>query len=61
MGLKSLLACMAAEERGATALEYSLIVGVIAVAIVGGVAAVGSYTANSFNDTAGALEEASTQ
>jgi pilus assembly protein Flp/PilA len=58
MGLKTLLARFAAEERGATALEYSLIVGVIAIAIVGGVAAVGGTTANSFNATAGALEDA---
>lgn len=58
MGLKILLARFAAEERGATALEYGLIVGVIAIAIVGGVTAVGSYTANSFNATAGALEDA---
>ncbi|MEH6410581.1 MAG: Flp family type IVb pilin [Hyphomonas sp.] len=60
MGLKILLARFAAEERGATALEYGLIVGVIAIAIVGGVTAVGSSTANSFNETAGALEDANT-
>ena len=60
MGLKILLARFAAEERGATALEYGLIVGVIAIAIVGGVTAVGSSTANSFKETAGALEDANT-
>ncbi|KJS37822.1 MAG: hypothetical protein VR74_07465 [Hyphomonas sp. BRH_c22] len=58
--MKILLARFAAEERGATALEYGLIVGVIAIAIVGGVTAVGSSTANSFNETAGALEDANT-
>jgi pilus assembly protein Flp/PilA len=36
-------------EAGATAIEYGLIAALIAVAIVSGVAAVGSRLANSFD------------
>ena len=36
-------------DSGATAIEYTLIVGLIAIAIVSAVGAVGSGTANNFN------------
>ena len=36
-------------EEGATAIEYGLIAGLIAIAIVGGAASVGTATSGSFN------------
>ena len=36
-------------DAGATAIEYALIAGMIAIAIVSAVGAVGSGTANNFN------------
>ena len=38
------------EERGATAVEYGLIVGLIAVVIIGAVFALGGNIAKWFND-----------
>ncbi|MEQ8322412.1 MAG: Flp family type IVb pilin [Rhodospirillales bacterium] len=58
MGLKTLLVRFAADQRGATALEYGLIIGVIAIAIVGGVTAVGASTAGSFEGASDALDDA---
>jgi pilus assembly protein Flp/PilA len=39
-------------EDGATAVEYALIAGIICLAIVGGVTAVGTSTGSSFNKAA---------
>lgn len=40
------------KEDGATAVEYALIAGIICLAIVGGLAAVGTSTGDSFNEAA---------
>ncbi|WP_373008353.1 Flp family type IVb pilin [Hyphomonas sp.] len=58
MGLRTLLVRFAADQRGATALEYGLILGVMALAIVGGIGAVGAVTSGSFEDSSAALETA---
>ncbi|RIJ17085.1 Flp family type IVb pilin [Henriciella mobilis] len=42
-------------ESGATAIEYGLIAALIAVAIIGAVGALGTNTATTFNDVAGAI------
>jgi len=38
-----------ADQSGATAIEYGLIAGLIAIAIVGGIATLGTATGDSFN------------
>ena len=38
------------DRKGATAIEYGLIAGLIAIAIVGGVTTLGSATNAAFND-----------
>ncbi|MEP7210185.1 MAG: Flp family type IVb pilin [Alphaproteobacteria bacterium] len=38
------------DRKGATAIEYGLIAGLIAIAIVGGVTSLGSATNAAFND-----------
>ena len=43
------------EERGATAVEYALMVGLIAVAIIGTVTALGSKVKKTFNSIANTL------
>ena len=43
------------DESGATAIEYGLIAALIAVAIIGGVTALGKATNNKFNFVAGKL------
>jgi pilus assembly protein Flp/PilA len=40
------------KEDGATAVEYALIAGIICLAIVGGLAAVGTSTGSSLNKAA---------
>jgi pilus assembly protein Flp/PilA len=40
------------DESGATAIEYGLIAALIAVAIIGGVTALGTKTAATFQKTA---------
>lgn len=42
-----------ADEGGATAVEYAMIAGIIVVAIVGGVTAIGTSTSETFNDVSG--------
>lgn len=44
------------DESGATAIEYGLIAALIAVAIIGGVTALGNETNNTFNDVKTAME-----
>ena len=43
------------DESGATAVEYGLMVALIAVVIIGAVTALGTNIKGSFNDTATAL------
>ena len=43
------------EERGATAVEYALMVGLIAVGIIVAVSALASKTASTFNKVSGTL------
>ena len=43
------------DEKGATAVEYGLMVGLIAVAIIGGVTLLGGRLQALFNAIAGAL------
>lgn len=52
MTLKTRLGQFAADERGATAIEYGLIAGLIAVAIVGGLTVLGTSTGDSLQNTA---------
>ena len=44
------------DESGATAIEYGLIAALIAVAIIGGVTAIGEQTGTAFNTVAAAIE-----
>lgn len=43
------------DESGATAIEYGLIAALIAVAIIGGVTALGNATNNKFKTIAGKM------
>jgi pilus assembly protein Flp/PilA len=43
------------EEKGATAVEYGLMVALIAVVIIGGVSLLGNNLSGLFNDVAGSL------
>lgn len=43
------------DESGATAIEYGLIAALIAVAIIGGVRALGEASGDAFNDVAAAI------
>jgi|AutmiccBRH37_all_1029493.scaffolds.fasta_scaffold00043_102 pilus assembly protein Flp/PilA len=38
-----------ADERGATAVEYGLICALLVLAVIGGIAAVGSATSDNYN------------
>ena len=46
----------AKNESGATAIEYGLIAALIAVVIIGGVAAVGTSLSSTFNTVSGSLK-----
>ena len=43
------------DERGATAVEYALMVGLIAVAIIAAVSALGNKVKNTFNSISNTL------
>jgi pilus assembly protein Flp/PilA len=45
----------AAEERGATAVEYALMVALIAVVIIAAVSLLGTNASTSFSETASAI------
>lgn len=45
------------DESGATAIEYGLIAALIAVAIIGGVSALGTQASGTFNEVADKMEE----
>ncbi|HWA69201.1 MAG TPA: Flp family type IVb pilin [Rhizomicrobium sp.] len=44
------------DRRGATAIEYGLIAALIAVAIIGGVAAVGTKLSDAFTSVSAGLQ-----
>jgi len=44
------------DESGATAIEYGLIAGLIAVVIIGGVTAVGTSLSSTFTTVSGSLK-----
>ena len=46
-------------ESGATAIEYGLIAGLIAVAIIGAVSALGDNTSTTFDKVAQAMDDES--
>lgn len=48
------------DERGATAVEYGLMVALIAVVIIAAVAALGGVLNTSFSDTCSAIDGAAT-
>ena len=53
--LLSLYARLTAEDRGATAVEYGIMVALIAVVIIVAVALLGNNLQNVFNDVANEL------
>jgi pilus assembly protein Flp/PilA len=46
--VRSLLACFVQNQRGATAIEYGLIAGVVTLAVMGGIAATGTSVGELF-------------
>ena len=46
------------DEEGVTAIEYSLIAGLLAIVIIGAVTAAGTQVSAMFDAVAGALEDA---
>lgn len=55
VSLQSLLNSLRTEDEGATAVEYGLIVSLIAVVIIAAVTAVGLALQGTFNNIAGSL------
>ena len=53
--MKKTLARFAADQSGATAIEYGLIAGLIAVVIIGAVTSLGTNIAKKFNAVANNL------
>ena len=53
--MKKLIAKFAANESGATAIEYGLIAGLIGVVIITAVTTVGTKVSNQFNTIASKL------
>jgi pilus assembly protein Flp/PilA len=53
--MKNLFSRFAADQSGATAIEYGLIAALIAVVIIGGLSAVGTKLSNKFNQISGNL------
>ncbi|MEZ0576675.1 Flp family type IVb pilin [Halodesulfovibrio aestuarii] len=49
------------EERGASAVEYALLIALIAMAIIGGATLLGTTLDEKYNDVAGQVEEAGAQ
>jgi pilus assembly protein Flp/PilA len=52
MRLKTQIAQFAADQRGATAIEYGLIAALICLAIVGGATVLGTSTGDALQNTA---------
>ncbi|TAL82605.1 MAG: Flp family type IVb pilin [Beijerinckiaceae bacterium] len=53
--MKNIFARFAADESGATAIEYGLIAGLIAVVIISAVSTLGKNISNKFNAVANNL------
>ena len=53
--MKNLIANFAADESGATAIEYALLASLIAVAIIGAATALGGNIGRLMNNVAGKL------
>ena len=53
--MKNMLTRFAADQSGATAIEYGLIAGLIAVVIIGAVTTLGKNLTNVFNQVAANL------
>ncbi len=53
--MKNLFSRFAADQSGATAIEYGLIAGLISVVIIGAVTAVGTSLSSRFNKISGNL------
>jgi pilus assembly protein Flp/PilA len=53
--VQALINSMRTEEEGATAVEYGLMVSLIAVVIIGAVALIGTNLSTMFNGVAGSL------
>lgn len=54
--MKNLFARFTQDESGATAIEYGLIAGLIAVAIIAGAGTLGNSLDNMFNDLSGTID-----
>jgi pilus assembly protein Flp/PilA len=54
--LLSLYARLTAEDRGATAVEYGIMVALIAIVIILAVTAIGGNLQQTFNDVANAIQ-----
>lgn len=45
------------DDRGANAVEYGLLIGLMALALIGGITAVGGGTTDNFNDVVDSYPE----
>ena len=44
-----MLKCLCTDQKGASAVEYAIVASLIAVAVLGGIATLGSKTGNMYN------------
>jgi pilus assembly protein Flp/PilA len=58
--MRAIISSFLADRRGATAIEYGLIVGVLSLAIVGGVGSVFNNLQNMFTDVATFVDDSYT-
>jgi pilus assembly protein Flp/PilA len=54
--MRKMLAAFVRDQNGATAIEYGLMAALIAVAIIGGVSAVGSNLSSTFTGISASLK-----
>ena len=54
--MSKVMSRFAADESGATAIEYGLIAALIAVVIIGGVTAIGTKLSTTFNSVASSVK-----
>ncbi len=54
--MRSMLKAFLAQDNGATAIEYALISSLIAIAIIGGVSALGTRLSAEFSEVSAALK-----
>lgn len=59
IAIRRTLRKLLADQRGATAVEYGLIVALIAVAAIGGISALGGGAGGMWTDLAGEVQNAS--